>query len=82
MKNLLDDLDLVRGAGELALDDALLARAPREEGVLDNPLRLDHYERVHLQYEAIALACGLLVRDTHRWSERSIEFLPHEKDIV
>jgi len=78
MKNLLDDLGLARGATDRQLDEAIHEASVREHGIVTDPLRLDHYERVHLQYEAIAAAAALLDRDTHRWADRCIEFTPHE----
>jgi len=76
MKNLLDDLGLPRNATDRELDEAIHESSVREHGIVTDPLRRDHYERVHLQYEAIAGAAALLSRDTHRWEERCVEFLP------
>lgn len=46
--------------------------------VLLDPERRRHYERVHLQYRAIAAAADALdapmATDSHRWRDRLVEF--------
>lgn len=52
--------------------------------VLLDPERRLHYERVHLQYRAIAAAVDALdspvAVDSHRWRERLVEFEPPSED--
>lgn len=86
MNNHLDRLNLRRDA---ALSDIVAAMEESEldeeedreaRGVLLDPFRRLHFERVHRQYEALAAARRTLLNDqgtdTHRWPERLIEFEP------
>lgn len=86
MNNHLDRLHLNRSAhlGDVvaALEDSALDEEENREarGVLLDPFRRLHFERVHRQYEALAAARRMLLNDqgtdTHRWPERLIEFEP------
>lgn len=90
MKNLLNEVALARRASDATLTERLADASPDTQAVLSAPLRRTHYERVHLQYEAIAAAQGLLelagTRDGHRWAERCAEFgsavLPGHRDVL
>ena len=43
-----------------------------------DPQTRTHYDRLHLQYQAMAAAVGCLehddARNTHRWPERFVEY--------
>jgi len=48
------------------------------QSVLLDDLTVTHYNRLHHQYQAMALAAGCLehaeARNTHRWLERFVEY--------
>lgn len=48
------------------------------QSVLMDPLTRTHYNRLHLQYQAMAAATACLehsdARNTHRWLERMVEY--------
>ena len=48
------------------------------QSVLMDPLTRTHYNRLHLQYQAMAAAVECLehedARNTHRWPERFVEY--------
>lgn len=87
MKNYLGWLGLQRKASAAELSDALEgaqgnaadAQSQSEaETILGDVTMRAHYERTHLQYEAINAAIHCLefrdATDSHRWSERLVEF--------
>ena len=55
------------------------------QSILMDPLTRTHYDRLHLQYQAMAAAVGCLAhddaRDTHRWPERFVEY-PVDEDTL
>ncbi len=55
------------------------------QSVLMDPLTHTHYNRLHLQYQAMAAAVGCLshddARNTHRWPERFVEY-PVDDDTL
>ena len=93
MKNYLSMLSLMRKSSQKDVEDAL-EQAMREtlhaqavtdaEMVLTDPVMRSYYERTHLQYEAIAAALKCLeypnAQDTHRWTDRLVEFDTEEDD--
>lgn len=92
MRNLLTVLDLSLGASEDEIH-AALDTLPADEvdlevdlhAVMLTPAWRTHYERVHMQYEAMAatqarLAGGVLL-DTHQWEQRVVEFDIEEDDL-
>lgn len=92
MRNYYDVLDLARTASNKALNDAVGALSPEQiedegdlKAIMETTEWRTHYQRTHLQYEAIAAAKnhpalrGTL--DTHQWSKRVIEFEPEQNTI-
>lgn len=73
--------DALRVARQQGGEDAEIdgVSVDRLSGVLGNATRHTHYRRVHDQYTAIARAIELLdlpgTADSHRWRERTIEYL-------
>lgn len=85
MNNLLAFVDQPRGAPRPRLEQALRRAAAAEPAfagqvreVLGSTTRRAHYERLHLQYEAMAAALGSLAlpgtRDSQDWQARLVEF--------
>ncbi len=87
MKNYLSRLGLSRKASDLDVADAIdnsmdttgdIKSAADAETILSQVTTRVHYERAHLQYEAINAALECLDKpgalDTHRWPERLVEF--------
>jgi len=85
MKNLLAVLGLRHGATEQDIHSALDEAPPMEPALEDDMhavLLTDawraQYERVHMQYEAMATALAGLspdsFMDTHQWEQRVVEF--------
>ncbi|MBX2886234.1 MAG: hypothetical protein KTR32_40135 [Granulosicoccus sp.] len=85
MRNYLQLLGLSRDSDEQSIR-AALAAVPAEERELEEDMRAvlmggterTHYERVHLQYQAMAAAAdqlaGQTLVDTNQWSRRLVEF--------
>jgi len=75
-----DDETLVRklAARPPEVDAELAADLTAAGTVLAPPERRVHYRRVHLQYQALAVALDALddpiATDSHRWRERLVEF--------
>jgi hypothetical protein len=95
VKNYLGRLGLTRKAPREALSDALEKTLNNTSGVqplidaqviLEDATMRMHYERTHLQYEAISAALHCLkspeATDSHRWSERLVEFELDPEDSV
>ena len=87
MNNLLAFVDRPRRVPQQALEQALRraaatepAFADRVREILGSTTRRTHYERLHLQYEAMAAALDSLAlpgtRDSHDWRSRLVEFEP------
>lgn len=55
------------------------------QSVLMDPLTRTHYNRLHLQYQAMAAATACLehadARNTHRWLERFVEYPMDEETL-
>lgn len=95
MKNYLGRLGLNRKASQSELS-AALEKAMHETGdlpsmvdaetVLSEKVTRTYYERTHLQYEAIHASLSALkdpvAKDTHRWTERLVEFDTIEDDTL
>jgi len=91
MRNYLDLLNIHRStdpAEKLARVEAAEAELDEEYGadmtsVLTSNTRYMHYQRLHLQYEAMATALsrGISQRDTNSWSKRLVEFEPSAKEL-
>lgn len=93
MRNYLGRLSLTRKASQADVETAI-EMALREthdtqtlhdaEIVLCERVKRTYYERTHLQYEAISAALKCLqspgAKDTHRWTDRLVEFEPPEED--
>lgn len=87
MKNYLARLGLPRKATESEITDAIseamndtsdIQSIIDAETILSEKVKRTYYERTHLQYEAISAAIDCLkapgALDSHRWSERIVEF--------
>lgn len=76
-----DIVDAIADEKEHALDTQSLHDA---ESILTDKVMKAYYERVHLQYEAIAESVECLQTrgavDTHRWVDRTAEFEPVSDD--
>ncbi len=86
MNNLLGFVDQPRGAPRARLEQALRRAATNEPAfaeqareVLGSTTRRTHYERLHLQYEAMAAALDSLAmpgtHDSQNWRARLVEFI-------
>ncbi len=95
MKNYLGRLGLPRKTPREALSDALensLNNTSDVQSLVDAQVILEdattrtHYERTHLQYEAMSAALHCLkspeATDSHRWPERLVEFELDPEDSV
>ncbi|MEE9321107.1 MAG: hypothetical protein V3U76_11720 [Granulosicoccus sp.] len=92
MKNYLKRLAIPRHADpvvlNLALENALNDgdQDPDAISVLTDPLFRTHFERVHLQYLAMGVAIDTLkhseARDTHRWTDRLVEFNSDDEESL
>ena len=93
MKNYLGMLSLTRKSSQEQVETALhqaLKEMPDTQTISDagkvltDPVMRIYYERTHLQYEAIGAALKCLQApgaiDTHRWTERLVEFDTDEDD--
>lgn len=89
MIDLLALAGLPRRARQTAIDEAVADLSERDPDhgevlsrILRDPVRRMHYERTHLQYQAIAAALPILelpgTLDTHRWGRRVVDFEPDE----
>ena len=87
MNNLLAFVDRPRRVPQQSLERALRRAAATEPAfagqvreILGSTTRRAHYERLHLQYEAMAAALGSLelpgTLDSHDWASRLVEFEP------
>ena len=87
MNNLLAFVGRPRRVPQRSLEQALRRAAITEPAfagqvreILGSTTRRVHYERLHLQYEAMAAALDSLAlpgtRDTHDWGSRLVEFEP------
>ena len=87
MKNYLGRLGINRKASESTLRGAIeqaisntvnVESLKNADAVLSNAATRTYYERTHLQYEAIYASLASLnapqAQDTHRWTERLVEF--------
>ncbi len=84
MRNFLALLGLSRGSSETETRDALEDLVAGDDyekdmhAILEDSVRRSHYERVHLQYEAMASVHDELVGhgfiDSHHWDRRLVEF--------
>jgi len=89
MKNYLKRLNIPRHADSSTLNQALENAIDSDNAdaiiVLTNPLYRTHFERVHLQYLAMGAALDTLkhtgARDTHRWTDRLVEFKPDKASL-
>ena len=95
MKNYLGRLGLPRKTPQDTLSDSL-ENALNSTGdvqsfvdaqvILEDATMRTHYERMHFQYEAINAALHCLTSpeatDSHRWSERLVEFELDPEDTV
>ncbi|MCK5924231.1 MAG: hypothetical protein KAG66_25070 [Methylococcales bacterium] len=89
MKNYLKRLNIPRHADSSVLNLALESAVGNDDAdvvfVLGNPLFRTHFERVHLQYLAMGAALDTLkhpgARDTHRWTDRLVEFKPDKESL-
>jgi hypothetical protein len=92
MRNYLNLLGLRRKSSAAERQIALNSLPPEEQdleedmrAVLNGETERTHYDRVHLQYEAMAAAQqrmqGQEFQDTNQWSRRLVEF-PVQEDSL
>lgn len=92
MRNYYDALGLNRSATQLEVDQQINSLSPEQlldeddlELIMQNDEWQSHYQRVHLQYEAIAAAMngpamkGAL--NSHSWDKRVVEFSPAQDTL-
>jgi len=96
MRNYYDELELERSTPIDSLKQTLSALPPERLDdadellkILSNDQQRNHYERVHLQYDAIAAAMtnpvlagsDMQSDSSHQWHKRTVEFEPEHNTI-